>query len=241
MHIGILLCDHVGEKFIAEHGQYPDMVAKLLHQADPTLTFSVYEVKQDKFPSDIDEADAYLISGSRHGVNDGLPWISNLEHFILRLHNAQKKVIGICFGHQLIAKALGGKVVVAAKGWGIGMSINKITQQKPWMFPQQNDLNLLVSHQEQVVELPIGAEVLAHSEFCPFYMLQISNHLLTVQGHPEFSKAYSQALMEDRKDILGEKLSEQGIESLHLKVDDNLFAQWIVNFLYSKSNENQTF
>lgn len=232
MNIGILLCDRVGEQFSTEHGQYPDMFAKLLHRADPTLTFSIYDAEQGELPDQIDAAEAYLITGSRHGVNDGYSWITNLEAFILQLHTAQKKLIGICFGHQLIAKALGGKVTKASNGWGIGVSVNKITQQKPWMLPSQDDLNLLVSHQDQVVELPLGAETLASSNFCPFYMMQIGNHLLTIQGHPEFSKAYSQALIEDRKNMLGKELSEQGLMSLQLKVDDSLFARWIVNFLY---------
>ncbi|MDI9818033.1 MULTISPECIES: GMP synthase [unclassified Legionella] len=231
MNIGILLCDHLGEQFSTEHGQYPDMFASLLHQADPGLTFSVYHALENKLPNHIDAAEAYLITGSRHGVNEGFPWISNLEAFILELHMAQKKMLGICFGHQLIAKALGGKVVMAAKGWGVGMSINKITGKKPWMTPEQEELNLLVSHREQVVELPLGAEVLASSDFCPFYMMQIGNHFLTIQGHPEFSKAYSQALIEDRRNILGKEVSEQGLMSLELKADDGLFAKWMVNFL----------
>ncbi|KTC81583.1 glutamine amidotransferase-related protein [Legionella brunensis] len=233
MNIGILLCDHVGEKFSKEHGQYPDMFARLLHQVDPTLTFSIYEAQRGQLPSDLDEASAYLITGSRHGVNDGFPWITHLENLILRLHSSQKKIIGICFGHQLIAKALGGKVVLASNGWGIGVSINQVTRKKSWMVPQQDALNLLVSHQEQVMELPLGAEILASSDFCPFYMLQINDNLLTVQGHPEFSKAYSQALIEDRKSILGEALSEEGLMSLQHKVDDYVFAHWIVNFLRS--------
>lgn len=232
MNIGILLCDHVKEQFSTEHGQYPDMFAKLLHRVDPTLTFSVYDVGLGQLPETVDEADAYLITGSRYGVNDELPWIGKLEELVYRLHESQKKIVGICFGHQLIAKILGGKVTTASKGWGIGMSTNKVALQKPWMIPQQENLNLLVSHQDQVVELPQNAQILAHSDFCPFYMLQINDNLLTVQGHPEFSKAYSKALIEDRITILGQELAEAGLNSLTLPVDDNVFAKWIVNFLH---------
>ncbi|CEK10043.1 glutamine amidotransferase-related protein [Legionella hackeliae] len=232
MNIGILLCDLVKEQF-QEHGQYPEMFAKLLHQVDSTLKFSVYDVRQEQFPDQIDAADAYLISGSRHCVNDDFPWLRKLEEFILHVHKAQKKIIGICFGHQLIAKVLGGKVAVATNGWGVGISTNKIIQHKSWMTPAQDNLNLIVSHRDQVVELPKDAEILAASDFCPVYMMQINNHLLTVQGHPEFSKSYSQALIEDRKTLLGEELANQGLTSLHLHVDDHLFAHWIINFLRS--------
>ncbi|KTD36744.1 glutamine amidotransferase, class I [Legionella nautarum] len=231
MNIGILQCDVVNEKYIAEHGIYPTMLANMLHQADPNLTFTVFDARNGELPRHIDASDAYLITGSRHGVNDDFPWIAMLENFILQLHAVQKKIIGICFGHQLIAKALGGKVIKSPKGWGVGVSTNKIVQQKPWMEPVQEILQLLVSHQDQVVELPSGAEVLASSDFCPFYMLQIAEHLMTVQGHPEFTKAYSQAIIEERKDILGAERTEQGLRSLEKNLDNYLTAKWIVNFL----------
>ncbi|MCW8410285.1 GMP synthase [Legionella sp. PATHC035] len=231
MHIGILQCDEVEKGLMAIHGTYPEMYIKLLRQAEPNLTFKVYDARQDELPIDVDTADAYVITGSRHGVNDGFLWIAALEEFVRRLHESRKKVIGICFGHQLIAKALGGTVIKSPKGWGVGMSINKMTQHKSWMSPSLNQLNLLVSHQDQVVALPSEAEVLATSDFCPFYMLQIRDNLLTVQGHPEFSKSYSQALIELRKNRLGMELVERGLQSLQQPCNDTVFAEWIVHFL----------
>ncbi len=231
MNIGILQCDRVKKIFAPEHGQYPNMFAAMLHPVDPTLTFTIYDVEQLEIPTEIDACDAYLITGSRHGVNDDLPWLTPLEHFIRNLHAGQKKVIGICFGHQVIAKALGGKVIKSPKGWGIGMSINKVTQQKSWMKPPRCQFNLLISHQDQVVELPPGAEIVASNEFCPFFMVQIGNNLLTVQGHPEFSKEYSRALIEKRKDILDSPRYEKGLQSLQLEKDNIIVAQWIIQFL----------
>ena len=230
MNIGILQCGHVQENLVPQHGEYPDMFITLLKKACPTLSFTMYDAKYDTLPTHVDACDAYLITGSRHGVNDDLPWIPKLEQFIRDLHAAHKKVIGICFGHQLIAKALGGKVIRSPKGWGVGMSKNKVTQQKPWMNPAREKFNLLVSHQDQVVELPPGAEVLASNETCPIYMTQIGNNL-SVQGHPEFSKAYSEALIEYRKDSLDTARYEQGLQSLKLDKDDALVARWIINFL----------
>lgn len=230
MNIGILQCAEVRENFVAHHGQYPDMFITLLKQVDPSLTFDIYNAHQGELPEHINTCDAYLITGSSYGVYEHLPWIAELESFVRRLHAAHKKLIGICFGHQLIAKALGGKVIKSPKGWGVGMSKNKITLQKPWMNPVRDTINLLVSHQDQVVELPPGAETLASSQFCPFYMMQIGNNL-SVQGHPEFSKAYSQALMEHRKDVLLQECYEQGLLSLELEKHDLIVAQWISNFL----------
>ena len=231
MNIGILQCDRVRDEFIAVHGQYPERFAAILQPADPSLHFTVFDAEHGVLPASIDEADAYLITGSRHGVNDGFPWIAELEEFVRRLHSAEKKIIGICFGHQLVAKALGGKVIKSPNGWGVGMSQNKITKPQQWMEPSQSQFNLLVSHQDQVIGLPNGAEVLASSEFCPYYMMQIGTHILTVQGHPEFTKAYSRDLMMFRKQILGALVFQQGMDSLDLPEDDQLMAKWIINFL----------
>lgn len=234
MKLGILKCDRVSDVFVAEHGQYPEMFEDLLLPADSTLEFTVFDVEHGEFPRDINAVDAYLITGSRHGVNDGFPWIGQLEEFVRTLNDAQKKVVGICFGHQLIAKAFGGKVIKSPKGWGVGMSQNQVVQHKEWMEPRQDEFNILVSHQDQVVELPRGAEILATSDFCPNYMMQIGAHLLSLQGHPEFTKAYSEALMVSREDTIGDVEFDRGMHSLAMHEDDDLIALWIMNFLRSE-------
>jgi GMP synthase-like glutamine amidotransferase len=231
MNLGILKCDSVSDIFVAEHGQYPEMFSSLLRSVDFNPQLTVFDVEHGELPTHINAADAYLITGSRHGVNDGFPWIAQLEEWVCSLYAAQKKVIGICFGHQLIAKALGGKVIKSSKGWGVGMSQNTVVQVKDWMKPQQTSFNVLMSHQDQVVHLPQHAEVIARNDFCPFYMLQINNHFLTIQGHPEFTKAYSRALMISREDTVTELEFERGMQSLELHNDANLVAQWIINFL----------
>ncbi|QMT59947.1 GMP synthase [Legionella sp. PC997] len=231
MKIGILQCDQVDSRLIAVHGTYLEMYIQLLQVEEPNLKFTVFDVRFGELPSNMDVVDAYIITGSRHGVNEDLSWIRALEEFVRCLHAARKKIIGICFGHQLIAKALGGKVIKAHQGWGIGVSVNKITQLKPWMSPSLGILNLIVSHQDQVVLLPEGAEVLAASDFCPFYMVQIRDNLLTVQGHPEYSKSYSRALIELRKNNLSQEVAAQGLKSLQQHCDDRVFAKWVVNFL----------
>ena len=233
MKIGILNCHCLEDKFASCYGQYPEMFQKMLTHTDHPFTYSIYNAFLGELPSHREECDAYLITGSSHGVNDGYPWIAALESFVRTLHQAQKKVIGICFGHQLIAKALGGKVSKSPHGWGVGISKNRILKQKPWMDPVRDSINLLLSHQDQVVELPSDTHVLASNDVCPFYMIQIGNNL-TMQGHPEFSNDYAEALIKSRKAILGTECYEQALQSLQWDKDDLIVAQWITNFLTMK-------
>lgn len=122
-------------------------------------------------------------------------------------------------------------MIKSPKGWGVGIAQNKVLQQKSWMHPFQEQFNLIISHQDQVVELPEEAEVLAGNDFCPYYMLQIGSHLLTIQGHPEFTKDYSRDLMLSREDTLNEDEFMRGMDSLQLHKDDQLIAQWMMRFI----------
>lgn len=231
MILGILQCGRISESLAADHGSYPQMYAALFDPIYPKIQYLVFDVEQGCLPEDVDRADAYLISGSPHGVNDNLPWIEPLASFVRLLYRAKKKVIGICFGHQLIAHSLGGKVIKSPKGWGVGVSTNKILHLKSWMTPRVQQLNLIVSHQDQVIELPPEAEVLASNPLCPYYMLQFGHHFLTIQGHPEYTKAYSKASLSARKERLTTQEFTGGIGSLSLPIDNLIAAQWIATFL----------
>lgn len=229
MKIGILQCDDVADELQPEFGNYPAMFERLLGEAASNLEFATYRAMDGELPNSVEDCDAYITTGSRHGVNDGLAWVDKLEEFLLELVEAEKKFVGICFGHQLMVKALGG--VVSDRGWGVGMSFNNVDVEKTWMDSSQKTLNLIVSHRDQVTELPAGIDVLASSEFCPNYMLQYGSRMMTVQGHPEFSKNYSRALMEKRKNIIPAPVIADGQASLTADADDHLMARWIINFI----------
>lgn len=240
MKIGILLCDRVALPLRARHGDYPEMYSSWLSQASPAFSYVFFDAEQGELPKNPNVCDAYLISGSRHSVNHGERWMGALESFVRQLHAHQKKLIGICFGHQLIAKALGGKVSRALNGWGVGVSVNAITQSMPWMTPGCDTINLLVSHSEQVTELPKSSILLASSDFCPYYLLQIEQHILTVQGHPEFTKNYARDLINLRRKELPAARYQQGIQSLKLNTDGEIMAKWIWNFFRSISDGDTT-
>ncbi|MGB0360530.1 MAG: glutamine amidotransferase-related protein [Endozoicomonas sp.] len=231
MNIGLLLCDDVHPKLRKDYGNYTEMFSALLKKQSPDIELLPWRLIDMEFPSSIDECDGWIISGSKNSVNDDLPWIPPLEAFIRVLFEQKKKLVGICFGHQIIAKALGGQVEKARQGWGVGISDNQVYSHPSWMKPDRNDFKLLVSHQDQVMEMPEMGSIIAGSNFCPAYMIQYDNCLLGIQGHPEFSPEFSKSLIELRRRLIGEQTSEAGLKSLSEKHEGDLVAQWILQFL----------
>lgn len=207
------------------------MFSALLRRADSTLEFSTYDVEAGVYPADVDEVDAYLITGSKASVYDDKPWIGALMEFVRDLDARRKKLVGICFGHQLVAQALGGKTEKSAKGWGQGLHTHCFTNMPGWHDGASADFNILVSHQDQVVTNASGAAVLASSPFCDNAVVQVGDHILTFQGHPEFLPEYSRELMTHRRQLIGETVYQAGIDSLSGTQEGDRVARWIVNFL----------
>ncbi|MBT3213364.1 MAG: C26 family cysteine hydrolase domain-containing family [Deltaproteobacteria bacterium] len=231
MRIGILQCDATNENFRDEHGDYPGMFISLFQSIDPALEFTVFDVRLGQYPQTPQECDAYLITGSRFSVYDDEAWIHKLEKFVVELHSEKHPLLGICFGHQMIARALGGKTEKAAQGWGVGVQSYRKTKTKSWLNPALENFSLLAVHQDQVTELPEGAELIAESEFCPNAAFMIDDHILTFQAHPEFEKAYSKVLLVLREQILGPEIFAAGVKSLDQSIQPQVITNWMVNFL----------
>jgi GMP synthase-like glutamine amidotransferase len=231
MKLGILKTDKVRPEWVPEFGEYPDMFATLLKEADSSMEFITYDVEEGQYPADIDEVDAYLITGSKSSVYDDKPWIEPLKDFVRQLDARRKKLVGICFGHQIVADALGGKTEKSAKGWGVGLHSHTFNSFPDWHDGDEAELKILVSHQDQVVETADGAAVLAGSEFCENAVCQVGDHILTFQGHPEFVSGYSREIMEYRRDMIGESAYENGVASLVDEHEGERVAGWVLKFL----------
>ena len=230
MKIGILQCDDVLEKFQPRFGNYPAMIQQMFAAQSGDFEFDVFDCRAQQYPQQVEAYDGFISTGSRHSVYESLPWIERLIEFVQLLDEKNSKFIGICFGHQIIARALGQVVEQSAKGWGVGIAQNRVIRQMDWMSSFQPSLDILVSHQDQVLSLPKEASVIAESDFCPYFMVQWNDHLLSIQGHPEWQNDYSAALINERRNIIPPERVNAGLFSLRLPPDNALFAQWACDF-----------
>lgn len=242
--IAILATDEVREAYIDQHGDYPDMFRVLLEQAasdrpEPvSLKLTNYDARRSEFPAP-DAHPAYLITGSRLSVYDDEPWIAALAEFLKAVLRAGGKVIGICFGHQLMAHFFGGRTECSSQGWGVGVQENRTVSREAWMGEGDDRMNLLASHKDQVTRMPEGAKLIVTSEFCPVGGFVMGDQVLTLQGHPEFRKAYSRELMNMRRALIGEDVFELGMASLEKETDDDRVGRWIIDFVAGSAGSSQ--
>ena len=209
----------------AQWGTYDGMIRAMLGR---DRKYRGYDVQAGELPADPTECSAYVITGSPAGVYDDLPWIPPLLDFLRRVRG-QAKLVGICFGHQAMAKAFGGEVEKSPKGWGIGMHRYEIVDPPPGMI-EPLALAIPAFHQDQVVTLPPGSRVLAASKFTPFASIGYDDDTVSVQGHPEFSLAFSAALIEAQRDVYG-PLADPALLSLLQPEDGGRAADWLRHFI----------
>ena len=232
MKIGILDTNPLSKHGIDWNKTPFDTYVRFLERSKPDFEYENYLIAEGEFPDSPDTCDAYLITGSPKGVYESDLWLATLKIFIQDSYTAGKKLIGICFGHQMLAYSLGGHAEKSEKGWGLGQKSFDLYTEKPWMtnFIQQPSLYFV--HQDQVMALPPEAELLGGNEFCPNLFYTIGNQVLGIQGHPEFPKILIQEIIESRELVVGKKLQAEALRSLEEGEPENqLFAEWIVNFL----------
>ena len=225
MKVGLLECDDVVGRFPELKGGYREMFAALL----PRFTFQYYAAHRGRLPSSASECDAWLCTGSKYSVYDRAPWIANLAAFIRSL--GEKRFVGICFGHQMLAHAMGGEVAKAKQGWGVGVLDVEVLRKEPWMDPPLQHLRIQHMHQDQVQQLPEKSLLLGKSAHCEVAMFRVGETMLGIEGHPEFTVAYGSALIRARQEQIGETESRRALDSLKGKTDSPTVGRWIERFL----------
>ena len=233
MRLGILKVDTVSPLLAPQFGEYSDMIIGALQRHGANFCYSVIDVEREVLPHDLDAFDGFIITGSKRSVYEEVDWIKALKAFVIEAHACDKILLGICFGHQVLASALGGRVEKSDKGWGLGLATFRIVHRAAWQKPALESVSLLMSHQDQVVALPTGAKLIATNDFCPIACFQLGEKVLGIQGHPEFDADYLYALMGIRLESIGEQRVSEAKVKLFDVNDSSTVARWIIRFIGS--------
>ena len=234
----ILQAGPINKDLILDYPSYDKMFSSLLKIKIKYWKVDVYNIYQNIFPQDLSFYNGFIITGSSYGVYENYSWIRRLFNVIIKIIELKIPLLGICFGHQAIAQALGGRVIKYSKGWGIGIKEIKITKNRSF-YSNLKKLNLIFFHQDQVVKLPKKAELLAINSFCNIASFSIGNLVLALQAHPEFNQDFSLKLLKARKaNIEVETFLNAENEFKTLEHDGELVTPTIINFLLQNQNIN---
>lgn len=229
--IGLLACDSIWEPLRSAFGDYADMYGALLGATGADFELETYAVFRGELPARVDACAAWLISGSRRSVHDAEPWIATLQAFTRTAYAAGTPQVGICFGHQLLAQALGGRTERMPAGWSLGNVPVNLCAGPHEALGLPASLRLFMAHQDHVAQLPPQAEWLAAAAHCPHAAFTLGNRVLGLQAHPEFTPAFMRALTEDTSLAIPSALRMAALASYAEPDDSAALGQSIAKFL----------
>jgi GMP synthase-like glutamine amidotransferase len=231
--IGILVCDHVMAELteVSDGEDYGEMYTRFLRSAEPDLSVRVYDVVGGQLPADPLECDGWILTGARYDANSDEPWVVALRDLLKRIEAAHVHTAGICFGHQVLAEALGGRTGRAGT-WKAGPQ-HLALDDTPWF--EGGELDLHAMHQDVVLEAPPGATVIGRGETADVPAFVLGEHVLGIQDHPEFSDRYIAGLIEARRPRMGDEVTDAALAAVEERgAQGPDMARRIVDFLLDR-------
>jgi GMP synthase-like glutamine amidotransferase len=231
--IGILACDHVSAELdtAARGRDYDAMYTEMLQSADAAITTRTYDVVNGELPATPDECDAWIITGARYDAYRDEPWIVALRAFVRSVHEHRARLVGVCFGHQVVAHALGGRAENTGT-WKAGPQLLHV-EPTPWFEGGSVTINAM--HQDVASEVPPGGRTIAKGDTAEHPMYLVDDTILCVQDHPEYDPAYIAGLVEARRPRMGDSITDDALERIATEpVDNATVARWIADFLLDR-------
>ncbi|MDM7858703.1 amidotransferase [Thiopseudomonas acetoxidans] len=231
LRICILQADDLHPDLESQYHSFGQMFERLLAQQALPVRCEVYNVVAQQYPDDSSQYDAFLVTGSKADSFAMDAWIVRLREYLQQRYQQGDVLLGVCFGHQILALVLGGLTERASQGWGVGVHCYQVLNAPVAGLDVPQQLQLLISHRDQVTRLPEQAVRIASSEFCPNAAYVVGEQVLCFQGHPEFTHDFSRALLNLRRSIYSPEFYAQCLASLEQQHDGRVVAGWMAEFV----------